>query len=638
MNGEIYRLEKDDFLAFVNNLINSFETIGVKEKKGRFVFSHLESAAELRLDHDVTILPPKKFFLPPYEKMIKFNVGEQKGELLGDNAKRVIIGVHPYDIVALKQMDTVYMEGRPDELYKQRRENTIIIGSDILRVNDFSFASSLGTHVVEDGFDLMLTDLGKKVIIEIGSERGRKILMDYARNIKEANDQDIKDVENHRKALPDRYKVKLDVEKDQIPFLLMDVFEHPLWEEESKKCLQCGSCTLVCPTCYCYDIRDEISLTLEDGERIRTWDSCLLPDFTKIASGEIFRKDKSERYRHRFYRKGLYIPMRYNFIACVGCGRCIMACIPKIADPAKVFNILSRRKHESKGKLVYKMIEGVEAESHILPEPAVIRRIEPLTENEKLFEIELLSRDSFHFEPGQFVEVSVFGVGEAPISISSPPSGDNRFELVIRKVGNLTNRMHSMKEGEKLGIRGPLGKGFRVEDLEGKDLLFVAGGIGIVPLRSLIKYVLSKDNRSRFGKIYILYGARTPKDMLFMDEMEKWKEVDDVEIRLSVDTCPEGMKWNHSVGVVTTLFNEIEIQNPKETVSLVVGPPVMYKFVIKCLEDAGIKDTNIFVSLERRMKCGLGRCGHCQINGIYVCKEGPVFRYSDIRNLPEVFQ
>ncbi len=638
MNGEIYRLEKDDFLAFVNNLINSFETIGVKEKKGRFVFLHLESAAELRLDHDVTILPPKKFFLPPYEKMIKFNVGEQKGELLGDNAKRVIIGVHPYDIVALKQMDTVYMEGRPDELYKQRRENTIIIGSDILRVNDFSFASSLGTHVVEDGFDLMLTDLGKKVIIEIGSERGRKILMDYARNIKEANDQDIKDVENHRKALPDRYKVKLDVEKDQIPFLLMDVFEHPLWEEESKKCLQCGSCTLVCPTCYCYDIRDEISLTLEDGERIRTWDSCLLPDFTKIASGEIFRKDKSERYRHRFYRKGLYIPMRYNFIACVGCGRCIMACIPKIADPAKVFNILSRRKHESKGKLVYKMIEGVEAESHILPEPAVIRRIEPLTENEKLFEIELLSRDSFHFEPGQFVEVSVFGVGEAPISISSPPSGDNRFELVIRKVGNLTNRMHSMKEGEKLGIRGPLGKGFRVEDLEGKDLLFVAGGIGIVPLRSLIKYVLSKDNRSRFGKIYILYGARTPKDMLFMDEMEKWKEVDDVEIRLSVDTCPEGMKWNHSVGVVTTLFNEIEIQNPKETVSLVVGPPVMYKFVIKCLEDAGIKDTNIFVSLERRMKCGLGRCGHCQINGIYVCKEGPVFRYSDIRNLPEVFQ
>lgn len=638
MSGEIYRLEKDDFLAFVNNLINSFETIGVKEKKGRFVFSQLESAAELRLDHDVTILPPKKFFLPPYEKMIKFNVGEQKGELLGDNAKRVIIGVHPYDIVALKQMDTVYMEGRPDELYKQRRENTIIIGSDILRVNDFSFASSLGTHVVKDGFDLMLTDLGKKVIIEIGSERGRKILMDYARNIKEANDQDIKDVENHRKALPDRYKVKLDVEKDQIPFLLMDVFEHPLWEEESKKCLQCGSCTLVCPTCYCYDVRDEISLTLEDGERIRTWDSCLLPDFTKIASGEIFRKDKSERYRHRFYRKGLYIPMRYNFIACVGCGRCIMACIPKIADPANVFNTLSRRKHESKGKLVYKMIEGVEAESHILPEPAVIRRIEPLTENEKLFEIELLSRDSFHFEPGQFVEVSVFGVGEAPISISSPPSGDNRFELVIRKVGNLTNRMHSMKEGEKLGIRGPLGKGFRVEDLEGKDLLFVAGGIGIVPLRSLIKHVLSKDNRSRFGKIYILYGARTPKDMLFMDEMEKWKEVDDVEIRLSVDTCPEGMKWNHSVGVVTTLFNEIEIQNPKETVSLVVGPPVMYKFVIKCLEDAGIKDTNIFVSLERRMKCGLGRCGHCQINGIYVCREGPVFRYSDIKNLPEVFQ
>lgn len=637
MGREIYKLDKDDFYRFVENLIENFETIGVKEKRGNFVFSELESSRELRLDYDITILPPKVFLLPPYEKLMKFDVKEQRARISKGETKRIIIGVHPYDIVAIKQMDEVYLKESPDELYKSRRENTIIIGSDIINVSEYSFASSLGTHRVEDGFDLLLTELDDGIIIEVGSEKGKELLFKYAQGIEEASEKHIEKVERHREKLPEKYKLKIEIEKDQIPFLLMDVYEHPFWEEESEKCLQCGSCTIVCPTCYCYDVRDEVSITLESGERIRTWDSCLLPDFTKIASGEIFRKSKLDRYRHRFYRKGLYIPLRYNFIACVGCGRCIKACIPKIANPAEAINTLLERRSESKGKLVYRLPEGVESRASFVPEFAMIRRIETLTESEKLFEIEMVGRDKFNFQPGQFVEVSIFGVGEAPISISSPPTGSNRFELVVRKVGNLTGKLHSMKEGDKIGIRGPLGKGFNIDEMEGKDLLFVAGGIGIVPLRSLIKYVLSKNNRSRFGKVFILYGSRTPKDMLFMDEIKEWEKIRDVEIKLSVDTCPEGMRWDGCVGVVTTLFPKIEIKDPKNTVAVVVGPPVMYKFVIKCLKDIGIRDEDIFVSLERRMKCGIGKCGHCQINGVYVCKEGPVFRYSEIKDLPEAF-
>ncbi|RLF42285.1 MAG: hypothetical protein DRN18_02650 [Thermoplasmata archaeon] len=636
MEREVYKLSKEDFYAFVGRIMKDFETIGVVEKRGNFVFSKLEKPEELRLDYDITILPPKVFFLPPYEKMMEFDLKEQKTSIQGEETGRVIIGVHPYDVIALKQMDEVYLKDTPDDLYRNRRENTIIVASDIINVSEYSFASSLGTHVVNDGFDLLLTELDGKVFIEIGSEKGEGLLRAYAKNIEIADDRDIRKIKEHREKLPERYKLRIEIEKDQIPFLLMDVYGHPLWEEESRKCLQCGSCTIVCPTCYCYDVRDEVSLTLENGERIRTWDSCLLPDFTKIASGETFR-DKAERFRHRIYRKGLYIPLRYNFIACVGCGRCIKACIPKVANPVNIINTLVKRRDESKGKLVYQIPEGVEVEANLLPEFAVIRRVEALTESEKLFELEMINRERFDFQPGQFVEVSIFGVGEAPISISSPPSEDNRFELVVRRVGSVTGKLHSMREGDKIGIRGPLGRGFNVNEMEGKDLLFVAGGIGIVPLRSLIKHVLSKDNRSRFGKIFILYGSRTPKDVLFMNEINEWEKERDVEIKLSVDTCPEGMEWDGKIGVVTTLFSEIEIEDPKNTVATVVGPPVMYKFVLRCLKDIGIEDRDIFVSLERRMKCGIGKCGHCQINGVYVCKEGPVFRYSEIKDLPEAF-
>ncbi|HDO19353.1 MAG TPA: oxidoreductase, partial [Thermoplasmatales archaeon] len=244
----------------------------------------------------------------------------------------------------------------------------------------------------------------------------------------------------------------------------------------------------------------------------------------------------------------------------------------------------------------------------------------------------------FSFDPGQFVEVSVFGIGEAPISISSPPRDSSSFELVIRKVGNVTNRLHQMKENDKIGIRGPLGKGFDVHELEGHDLLFVAGGIGMVPMRSLIWYVLDEKHREKYGKVVILYGCRTPQDMLFLDEISEWKRKRDVTVELTVDRCPEGVEWDGCVGVVTTLFDRIKIDNVNKTKAIVIGPPVMYKFVLKCLKDIGIKDENIYVSLERRMKCGVGKCGHCQINGVYVCKEGPVFNYKDIKDLPEAFE
>jgi hypothetical protein len=211
---------------------------------------------------------------------------------------------------------------------------------------------------------------------------------------------------------------------------------------------------MVCPTCFCYDVKDEVSINLKNGSRIRTWDGCLLRDFTLIGSGEVFRDDISKRYRHRFYRKGNYLPERYGFVACVGCGRCGIACLPDIADPCDMINDLSHfERSDDTGKFFIKQKTEVTEEGIIhIPRSATIKRMEQLTEHEMLFEIEFDDGKSLGHKPGQFVEVSIFGFGEAPISISSGPSNSSSFEIIVRRVGNVTSRLFKMKPDDKLGV------------------------------------------------------------------------------------------------------------------------------------------------------------------------------------------
>lgn len=275
-------------------------------------------------------------------------------------------------------------------------------------------------------------------------------------------------------------------------------------------------------------------------------------------------------------------------------------------------------------------IPQVQLNSIYLPQLAEIIRTEQLTKMEKLFEIKLLNGQDLGHQPGQFVEVSLLGIGEAPISISSSPTKKGSFELAVRAVGNVTNALHKLDKGAIIGIRGPFGKGFPVEEMKGKDILFVAGGIGLVPLRSLINYVL--DKRSDFGRVLILFGAKTPAEQLFLNELALWRKRSDLEYWETVDRA-DG-KWPGHVGVITTLFPKINI-NPEKTVAVIVGPPVMYRFAILEAQVKGIPDEQIIVSLERRMKCGVGKCGHCQINHLYVCQDGPVFKYAQIKDIKE---
>lgn len=638
-------ITKKNLNYFINNLINddSFDVVGVKEKGTGFAFGPLTNSNELCLDYDVTILPPKKYFLPQYEKLFSYNL-EKPFEVLKENTKKplIIVGVHPYDIIALQQTDIFYLDSPKDDFYKKRRENSIIIGVDMQQVSKRSFAESMNTHVTDSGFDLLLTYLGENYAITIGTEKGKNLIEKYAKTT-EATNNDLEKISNIRENIRSKFVKKIKVPIEEWSALLVANYDNPIWNNKSQKCMECSSCTMVCPTCFCYDIKEDVSLNLKKGSRIRTWDGCLLRDFTLIGSGKVFREEISKRYQHRFYRKGNYLTERYGFVACVGCGRCGTACLPDIADPCDLINELSpfeRTSNTSKFFIKQEKKEIAKIEDSHIPRSATIKRVEMLTENEMFFEIELDDKKPLNHMPGQFVELSIFGVGEAPISVSSGPNDSSSFELVVRRVGNVTSHLFKMKPGDKIGIRGPMGNGFDVKSFENKHLLLSAAGLGIAPMRSLIQYVLDKKNRKNYKEITILYGAKQPKAIIFKNEIDNWCKIPGVRCELTVDQCLEGECWTGCVGLITTLYPKIHLDkfDSENTIAVIIGPPIVYKYIIKCLQTLGIPNKNIYVSLERRMKCGVGKCGHCQINGVYTCKEGPVFNYEQIKNLPEAFE
>lgn len=275
---------------------------------------------------------------------------------------------------------------------------------------------------------------------------------------------------------------------------------------------------------------------------------------------------------------------------------------------------------------------GQHDDSIYLPEVSTIVKTKTMTDIDSFFEFKFDNKDLGH-KPGQFAEVSIPGIGEAPFSISSSPTKKGSIEMVIRKVGKVTDALHMLKPGDTVGIRGPFGTAFPMDECKGKDLLFIAGGIGLVPLRSAIHYAL--DNRADYGKITILFGCTDPSKRLFIDELAQWQKQKDILFMETVDRTTSD-RWEGNVGVITTLFPKVKDQIAVgSTTAFIVGPPVMYKFVIIELRKLGFADKDIIVSLERRMKCGVGKCGHCQIDGVYVCQDGPVFTLASISHLVE---
>ena len=265
-----------------------------------------------------------------------------------------------------------------------------------------------------------------------------------------------------------------------------------------------------------------------------------------------------------------------------------------------------------------------------VPEMGTIAAAKQMTELERWFQIELPGGRDLGHVPMQFAEFSIFGIGEAPFSISSSPTQKGSFEICVRNVGSVSRHMMGMDAGDTIGVRGPMGNGVDVDALKGKDIVVIAGGIGLVPVRSLINYIV--DNRSDFGRFTILYGCKTPQERLYLDDLAKWEADADIDFRDTVDRGDD--TWQGHTGVITTLIPGVEM-DPANTKCIIVGPPIMFKFVLLSMRSKNLDDGDIIMSLERRMKCGVGKCGHCQINNVYVCKEGPVFTYVQVKHLEE---
>jgi len=264
---------------------------------------------------------------------------------------------------------------------------------------------------------------------------------------------------------------------------------------------------------------------------------------------------------------------------------------------------------------------------------AEILNVIRLTDMEKLFQVRILDEgesERFSFLPGQFVMVEVPGYGEIPISISSSASRAGYLELCIRRVGIVTGALHRAERGARIGIRGPFGTHFPMETMKGHDVLLIAGGLGLAPLRASIFGVI--ENRADFENVHILYGTRSRDQLLFDYQYEEWSRIDDIDLQVIVEE-PDG-EWTGPVGLITKLLDGIEV-DPQRTFAIVCGPPVMFKFVCGRLSEQGMPMRRMFVSLERRMHCGMGKCCRCNIGSTFTCMEGPVFDYWTVMNLKE---
>ena len=265
--------------------------------------------------------------------------------------------------------------------------------------------------------------------------------------------------------------------------------------------------------------------------------------------------------------------------------------------------------------------------------PIKAKVLEVITETPTIKTIRFKPEEPITFKTGQFVEITVPGVGEAPFTPSSKPSIRDTMEVSVMRVGKVTEKIHLLKKDDIIGVRGPFGKGYPLDEFKNKELLVVGGGCGFAPLRSLMYSLF--DMSGELKKLFFRGGCKNPGEFLYRKEVAEWTQRNDLDIALTVDECDN--TWKGNVGLVTTILDKVDI-DCKNGIAIVCGPPIMMKFVTFKLIDMGFKDKNIYLSMEKNMSCGIGKCGHCRIGTYYACKDGPVFPYADIKDFPEIWE
>ncbi len=359
----LHMMSKESLVQWIDELGHRYRLFGPRRKQdrplqsdadrplagGQTIFAEIKSAQELDLGYTTTILPPKKYFLPQKETLFHF---EDNGHLLKprkDDRPAVILGVHTCDLHAILMLDQVFGKEPADQHYLARRSSTIIVSLECLEACSVNaFCKDMGTWITPDDFDLHLTDLGNDYAVEIGSAKGADLLRDAA-EIRPATEADYRRLNQAMSAKWSRFQYRLEVDSSSLPSLMAISYRSQIWEDIGQKCLGCGSCTLVCPTCQCFDVTDEMNFDLASGWRSRAWDSCQFAHFATVAGGHDFREGRAARLRHRFMHKFKYQAQDSSFSGCVGCGRCADACLVNIT-PVQVINDLQRKQDVQVGK------------------------------------------------------------------------------------------------------------------------------------------------------------------------------------------------------------------------------------------------------------------------------------------------
>ena len=598
---------------------------------------------------------PKAAWFPRSETVLKFQRKDREWTIedpVMDFPAVVIFGARPCDTAAREILVPLFGWDFHDPFFEQRLKSVAVV---VLAcrgpVDNACFCTSVGVDPAgEKAGDVLLTELADgRYLAEANTEAGEKLLAGMSGEKNGATNVDRAKV---RASVPVRFDV------GNVREALRRRFDDPLWEKAARSCLGCGTCAFTCPTCHCFDLQDEMRGST--GIRQKNWDACAFPLFTLHTSGHNPRPNQPSRWRQRLSHKFRYYPEKFGKALCTGCGRCIRLC-PAGMDLLEDLKDLSA----NPGAAVETTCDGSGGVPGIqlagatpnIYRPYMMRVAETRDETPdvRTLRLEFLDAkeaETFDFRVGQFGLYNALGEGEATFCIASSSARKGYIECTFRQAGRVTRALRRLNVGDLMGFRGPYGNSFPVESWKGKDLLFIAGGIALPPMRSVIQYCL--DHRQDYGDITIVYGAKTWSDHVYKDELAEWEKRPDVKLWLCIDwkngEAPAEEGWrplnmkspgdsvldpqhHRYTGFVPQLVEAVK-PAPSNRVAVLCGPPIMIKFTLQSLKKLGYRSEDVFTTLENRMKCGLGKCGRCNVGPIYVCKEGPVFTARQVEAMP----
>ncbi len=582
--------------------------------------------------------PVKEYFFKERERL--FDWSAENGNISLDQpgnvpeTKRLLFGVRACDLAGINYMDKFYLDDFRDNIYEKSRRENWIAAVNCTSFGETCFCNSMGTGPFADkGYDILLTPIGDSYLVEAATEKGIE-LAELAGGLLEAADATMLDEKQKvYDSFKDTYKISINTEN--IHKIYEAGFNDEIWDSLEKDCIKCTGCTNVCPTCTCFNVIDE-NESKSAGKRMRCWDSCQSDAFTRNAGAHNPRNSVS-RVRYRIFDKFKYIEEKFGHKGCTGCGRCIGVC-PVSINVVKITNYLTEKYGSSvapgEKQMEYNHDHGQRCEDVYLPQVAVITDIIEETPKIKRFFLSYEDKslhDNFEFR-GQFFEITVFGVGEIAISIPFSQSSKYEFDFCVKKAGKVTSALHKLKVGDKVGLRGPFGKGFPYEEFKGKDLIVVGSGVGIAPVRTMIVQAL--ENRSDFGKIVVIGSAMSYEDLVYKEDLIKWSSLEGVNVLYALSNPTT--KVDAHVGYINDLLPDLGL-NWEKTAAIICASPRRIKAVSKDLLKLGMSGKSIYTSLETHMRCGIGKCGHCKVGSKYMCIDGPVFNYEEMLELPPEF-